>query len=215
MNQRIHPSDLELAALISSKICHDVIGPVGAIYNGLEILDEDDDQEAKNYALDVIRNVTETASARLQFSRFAFGAAGSAGAMIDLGTAEQISRGFIGQGKHKLLWRGIPGYMAKDKVKLLLNLIASAITALPRGGDIEVGMAGTLEVPSFLIRCRGTGARPPQYLTDFVGGTAAAPLDAMSIQAYYTWRLAAMAAMRIEILKDGADILLSAKPAST
>ena len=213
MSQHFEPSDLELAALISSKICHDVIGPVGAIYNGLEILDEDDDQEAKNYALDVIRNVTETASARLQFARFAFGAAGSAGAMIDLGTAEQISRGFIGQGKHKLVWRGVPGYMAKDKVKLLLNLIASAITALPRGGDIEVGMGGSLETPSFLIRCRGMGARPPQYLTDFVSGKAAAPLDAMSIQAYYTWRLAATAGMRIEILKDAADILLSAKPA--
>ena len=82
MGQRANPTDLELAALISSKICHDVIGPVGAIYNGLEILDEDDDQEAKNYALDVIRNVTEQASARLQFCRFAFGAAG-----IDLATA--------------------------------------------------------------------------------------------------------------------------------
>ncbi len=212
MNQRIQPSDLELAALISSKICHDVIGPVGAIYNGLEILDEDDDQEAKNYALDVIRNVTEQASARLQFARFAFGAAGSAGAMIDLGTAEQISRGFVGNGKHKLSWRGIPGYMGKDKVKLLLNLVASAITALPRGGDIEVGMAGTLENPSFLIRCRGTGARPPQYLTDFVAGSSPPALDAMTIQAYYTWRLAGTAGMRIEILKDQADILLSAKP---
>ena len=127
MTSQPMPSDLDLAALISSKICHDVIGPVGAIYNGLEILDEDDDVEAKSYALDVIRNVTEQASARLQFARFAFGASGSAGAMIDLGTAEQISRGFIGQGKHKLLWRGIPGYMAKDKVKLLLNLIASAM----------------------------------------------------------------------------------------
>ncbi len=213
MNQRIQPSDLELAALISSKICHDVIGPVGAIYNGLEILDEDDDQEAKNYALDVIRNVTEQASARLQFARFAFGAAGSAGAMIDLGTAEQISRGFVGNGKHKLAWRGIPGYMGKDKVKLLLNLVASSITALPRGGDIEVGMAGTLENPSFLLRCRGTGARPPQYLTDFVAGSSPPALDAMTIQAYYTWRLAGTAGMRIEILKDQADILLSAKPA--
>ena len=54
MTERAQPTDLELAALISSKICHDVIGPVGAIYNGLEILDEDDDAEAKNYALDVI-----------------------------------------------------------------------------------------------------------------------------------------------------------------
>ena len=112
MTVRAQPTDLELAALISSKICHDVIGPVGAIYNGLEILDEDDDAQAKNYALDVIRNVTEQASARLQFARFAFGAAGSAGALIDLGTAEQISRGLIGKGKHKLVWRGMAGQMA-------------------------------------------------------------------------------------------------------
>ncbi len=85
MTQTSHPTDLELAALISSKICHDVIGPVGAIYNGLEILDEDDNEEAHTYALEVIRNVTEQASARLQFAQFAFGAAGSAGAVIDLG----------------------------------------------------------------------------------------------------------------------------------
>ena len=65
MNQCVHPSDLELAALISSKICHDVINPVGAIYNGLEILDEDEGAESKSYALDVIRNVTEQGSARL------------------------------------------------------------------------------------------------------------------------------------------------------
>ncbi|MGQ0673066.1 MAG: histidine phosphotransferase ChpT [Hyphomicrobium sp.] len=213
MNSHAIPSDLDLAALISSKICHDVIGPVGAIYNGLEILDEDDDIEAKSYALDVIRNVTEQASARLQFARFAFGASGSAGAMIDLGTAEQISRGFIGQGKHKLVWHGQPGHMAKDKVKLLLNLIASAIAALPRGGEIDVAMGGSLDAPSFLIRCKGTGAKPPQYLTEFVIGQQPPQLDAMTIQAYYTWRLAGTAGMRIEILKDDADILLSAKPA--
>jgi histidine phosphotransferase ChpT len=212
MGQRATPSDLELAALISSKICHDVIGPVGAIYNGLEILDEDDDEEAKNYALDVIRNVTEQASARLQFARFAFGAAGSAGAMIDLGTAEQISRGFIGKGKHNLTWRTVPGHMGKDKVKLLLNLVASAVTALPRGGEIEVQMGGSLEDPSFLIRCRGPNSRPPQYLGEFITGDRLPALDAMTIQAYYTWRLAGTAGMRLEVLPDGADVLLSAKP---
>lgn len=211
MNQHVQPSDLEIAALISSKICHDVIGPVGAIYNGLEILDEDDDQEAKNYALGVIRNVTEQASARLQFARFAFGAAGSAGAMIDLGTAEQISRGFLGQGKHKLIWQLKPGHMGKDKVKLLLNLVASAITALPRGGEIDVSMGGTLEAPSFLIRCRGTSARPPQYLAEFIASQNEPPLDAMTIQAYYTCRLAGTAGLTLEITKDGADVLLSAK----
>ena len=211
MTERAQPTDLELAALISSKICHDVIGPVGAIYNGLEILDEDDDAQAKTYALDVIRNVTEQASARLQFARFAFGAAGSAGAQIDLTTAEQISRGLLGKGKHKLLWRGSPGQMAKDKVKLLLNLIASAVTVLPRGGEIEVRIDGSLAQPNFLLHCRGPGARPPQYLADYVAGGQTAPLDALSIQAYYTWRLAATSGMPLSILKDGADIALVAR----
>jgi histidine phosphotransferase ChpT len=210
MTERVPPSDLELAALISSKICHDVIGPVGAIYNGLEILDEDDDAQAKNYALDVIRNVTEQASARLQFARFAFGAAGSAGAQIDLATAEQISRGLIGKGKHKLTWQAKPGQMAKDKVKLLLNIIASAITALPRGGDIDVTVLGNLERPSFVLRCRGQAARPPQYLADYVSGGQPAQLDAMSIQAYYTWRLANAARMRLDIAKEGTDVVLTA-----
>jgi histidine phosphotransferase ChpT len=210
MSQRAQPSDLELAALISSKICHDIINPVGAIYNGLEILDEEDDAEAKSYALDVIRNVTEQASARLQFARFAFGAAGSAGSMIDLGTAEQISRGFLGQGKHKLIWKGAGGHMAKDKVKLLLNLVASAVTALPRGGEIEVSIRGPLENPAFLVRCRGVGARPPLHLNEFLAGAQVPPLDTMTIQAYYTCRLAQTSRMRLQVLKDAADIVLSA-----
>lgn len=208
------PTDLELAALISSKICHDVIGPVGAIYNGLEILDEDDDADAQSYALDVIRNVTEQASARLQFARFAFGAAGSAGAQIDLRTAEQISRAYVGQRKHVLTWTGSPGHMAKDKVKLLLNLISSAITVLPRGGEIRVSIDGDLEDPVFVLSCAGTGARPPQYLTDFVAGEKPEEFNALNIQAYYTWRLANVTAMRLEIVKSGDDIVLSAKPAA-
>jgi histidine phosphotransferase ChpT len=209
---RVEPSDLEIAALISSKIVHDVIGPVGAIYNGLEILDEDDDEEAKSYAMKVIRDVTEQASARLQFARFAFGAAGSAGAQIDLRTAEQISRGFVGNAKHKLVWRIEPGYMGKDRVKLLLNLVASSITALPRGGEIDVGMTGTNEAPSFSIRCRGTNARAPQHLVEFITGNQMPPLDAMTIQAYYTCRLAKTAHMRIDVRKDGLDMLITALP---
>jgi histidine phosphotransferase ChpT len=212
MNQNPAPSDLELAALISSKICHDVIGPVGAIYNGLEILDEDDNVDAKSYALDVIRNVTEQASAKLQFARFAFGAAGSAGAMIELGMAEQISRGFIGNGKHKLIWKGPPGYMAKDRVKLLLNLVAVAVTALPRGGEIEVTI-GSGEVPSFMIDCRGASARLPLYLGEFVAGQAPPQLDALTVQAYYTWRLAQMSGMSIDIAKGEGHVRIRALPA--
>ena len=211
MDHSAFPSDMELAALISSKICHDVIGPVGAIYNCLEILDEDDEPTSRDYALGVIRNVTEQASARLQFARFAFGAAGSAGAVIDLSMAEQISRWFLDGKKHKLAWKVAPGQILKDKVKLLLNLVAMAVTALPRGGDIEVTMTGSLEAPSFQLRCKGTGARPPQHLTEFATGKNEPPLDPLTIQAYYTCRLATQAGLRLEIVKDGDDVLLVAK----
>ena len=209
MNQRIQPSDLELAALISSKICHDVINPVGAINNGLEILDEENNVDAQRYALEMIRNVTAQASARLQFARFAFGAAGSAGAMIDLGMAAQVSHGFVGIGKHKLVWQNATGTMAKDRVKLLLNLIALAMTALPRGGEIVVSVAGPLDGPSFSIACRGTAARAPQYLAEFINGTPP-PIDSLSIQAYYTARLAANVGMPLAIAKEGVDIILKA-----
>ena len=210
MAERVQPSDLELAALISSKICHDLIGPVGNINNGLEILDDEDDPSSRDYALDVIRNVTETASARLQFARFAFGATDSAGAKIDLTTAEELSRGLIGNGKHKLAWRGLKGQIAKDKAKLLLNLVAIAPTAIPRGGDIVVEIGGTLAAPSFAVHCHGTSARPPQYLAEFVNGPAPA-ISALTIQAYYTVRLAMASRMRLAIVKDGADVLLTAK----
>jgi histidine phosphotransferase ChpT len=106
----------------------------------------------------------------------------------------------------------MPGYMAKDRVKLLLNLIAAAITSLPRGGEIEVAIADTLDRPTFRLRCRGTGARAPQYLGDFISGGQPPPLDALSIQAYYTWRLATSTRMRLDVVKDGLDIVLSARP---
>ena len=204
---------LDLAALLCSRVCHDLISSVGAVVNGIEVLEEDKDEETKVFALDLIKKSAHQASAKLQFCRLAFGAAGSAGAQIDLATAEQITRGLLGHGKHRLNWRGIKGHMAKDKVKLLLNLISAALTTLPRGGEIDVLIAGSLERPSFLLRCRGTAARPPQYLTDYVNGGAAPQLDALSIQAYYTWRLAVSGKMRLEIVKDGPDVVLSARAA--
>src|SRR5947208_13506149 len=69
------PDALELAALLCSRVCHDLISPVGAIVNGLEVLDDNPKAEDRNFALDLIRKSARTASARLQFCRLAFGAA--------------------------------------------------------------------------------------------------------------------------------------------
>jgi histidine phosphotransferase ChpT len=205
------PTDLELAALISSKICHDVIGPVGAIGNGFQILDEEEDEEAREYALHVIRNVAQQASVKLEFARFAFGAAGSAGATIDLQTAEKISRGVVENGgKHKLVWHGPNAQMSKDKVKLLLNMLYNAMTALPRGGTLDVQISGPVDRPHFTIRCSGQAARPPQHLESFISGAPSEPLHALTIQPYYTWRLARQSNMQLAVEKVQSDIMVRA-----
>src|SRR5258708_6385053 len=87
------PDSLELAALLCSRVCHDLISPVGAIVNGLEVLDDNPKPDDREFALDLIRKSAKTASARLQFCRLAFGAAGSAGAQIDVGDPPTLARG--------------------------------------------------------------------------------------------------------------------------
>jgi histidine phosphotransferase ChpT len=127
---------LDLAALLCSRVCHDLISPVGAIVNGLEVLEEEKDEATKEFALDLIKSSAGTASKKLQFCRIAFGAAGSAGAQIDLGDAETISRGFLEDEKTKLAWNLPRALLQKNRVKLLLNMLAIAGQAIPRGGSL-------------------------------------------------------------------------------
>ena len=114
---------LDLSALLCSRVCHDVISPVGAIVNGLEVLEEDNDPSMREFALDLIRKSAHQASARLQFARLAFGAAGSAGAAIDLGDAETVAKGMFQDDKIALTWSSPRVLMPKNRVKLLLNLV--------------------------------------------------------------------------------------------
>ena len=138
MDEPAEIGDLELAALISSRICHDVISPVGAIANGREMLAEEQDEAMREQTMALIRRSASQASAKLQFARLAFGAAGSAGAEIDLRDAERVARDFVQGAKHTLTWQGPLATLPKNKVKLLLNLVALGVVALPRGGAVCV-----------------------------------------------------------------------------
>ena len=129
---------LDLAALLCSRVCHDLISPVGAIVNGLEVMDEDKDEETKVFALDLIKKSAKQASAKLQFCRLAFGAAGSAGAQIDLGDAEKVARGLLGDDKTTITWNLPRELLPKNRVKLLLNMLLVAVGTIPRGGTITI-----------------------------------------------------------------------------
>ena len=108
------PDALELAALLCSRVCHDLISPVGAIVNGLEVLDDNPKPDDREFALDLIRKSARTASARLQFCRLAFGAAGSSGAQIDLGDAQNMAQGHLEDGKTTIAWN-LPRLLLAEK----------------------------------------------------------------------------------------------------
>ena len=192
--------DLELAALVSSRICHDVINPVAAISNGLEMLGEEPDQAMRDAAMDLIRKSAAQASAKLQFARLAFGAAGSSGAEINLRDAERVARDFVsGSGKHQVAWQGPAVTLPKNKVKLLLNLVALGVIALPRGGALHVTIAGTPPGVSFTISAKGEAAKLSDEVKSLLAGTNAVAIDAHSVQPYYARRVAAAAGMILKI----------------
>jgi histidine phosphotransferase ChpT len=185
----------DLAALLCSRVCHDVISPVGAINNGLELLDEGG---ADADAMDLIRTSALNASVRLKFARLAFGASGSVGASIDTGEAERAAKDFAAaEKKTEVNWVGPRAIIAKNRVKLLLNLFLVAYGAIPRGGNIEV----TLENPEFdakfTIAVKGRLMRVPPKFAEICSGTLEEAVDAHSIQPYYTVLLADESGMEL------------------
>jgi len=203
--------DLELAALVSSRICHDVINPVSAISNGLEMLAEEPDDEMREAAMDLIRKSAFQASAKLQFARLAFGAAGSAGAEIDLRDAEKVARDFVqGTGKHEVLWQGPPVTLPKNKVKLLLNLVALGVVALPRGGTVSVEITGEAPEMSFTIHAKGARARLAEQAESLLSGANGVDVDAHSIQPYYARRVATAAGMTVTTSSQDEEVVFKA-----
>lgn len=202
---------LDLAALLCSRVCHDVISPVGAIVNGLEVLEEEKDAEMRGIALDLIKKSAETASARLQFCRLAFGAAGSAGASIDTGDAEKVARGLFADGRTKLQWEGPRLLLPKNKVKLILNLCLVAASAIPRGGIVTVTLSGNETDTKISVEAKGTNARLPSHVPGLLSGAPEAnTVDAQAIQPYYTGLIAQAANMTLELASSPEAIAIEA-----
>jgi histidine phosphotransferase ChpT len=201
-------SATDLAALLCSRVCHDIISPVGAINNGLELLDEGGaDQDAMN----LIRISARNASARLQFARIAFGAAGSAGMLIDTGDAESVAIAFLKNEKPEFVWNGKRALLPKNKVKLLLNLILVSNGAIPRGGKITVTLDDLETQPRFTINAAGPMVRvPPKFLELHSGQKPEEAIDAHAVQPYYTLLLARETGMTISIRATAEDITLTA-----
>jgi histidine phosphotransferase ChpT len=198
---------LDLAALLCSRVCHDLISPVGAIVNGLEVMEEDKDEETKTFALDLIKKSARQASAKLQFCRLAFGAAGSAGAQIELGDAEKVARGLIEDGKTTIVWNLPRELVAKNRAKLVLNMLLVGLGAVPRGGTLTVDPADG----GFRVTASGLNARLISTAAELLSGSPAQTVDAHAIQPLYTGILARDCGLTVSASSETDTVVLTAR----
>ncbi|GAA6198786.1 histidine phosphotransferase family protein [Aquicoccus sp. SU-CL01552] len=124
----------DLVAMVASRICHDLIGPIGAIVNGLELMDMAGGN-SPGPERELIADSADSASARLRFFRIAFGAAGSQ--VIGRSDIETLL-GQIGRdSRMQVAWKPA-GDQPRSAVKLAFLALLCCEAALPRGGQAHV-----------------------------------------------------------------------------
>jgi len=160
--------EAELAALLCSRVCHDLISPVGAVSNGIELMEEMDDAETRDMAIGLIGTSARTATAKLKFARMAYGAGGSMGAQIDLNEAGAVAQEYFSEHRATLQWSAPGITLPKDQVKLLLNLSLTGLDVVPLGGTVTVTLEG--DPRSLVVKAAGPKARVPEQIEDLFAG---------------------------------------------
>jgi histidine phosphotransferase ChpT len=200
----------ELASLLCSRICHDVISPVGALNNGIELLEE---PGAEADAMALVRVSARNASARLQFMRIAFGAAGSATSQIDTGDAENVASAYMFNEKSTLSWTGVRAYLPKAVVKLTLNMVIIANGSVPRGGTLDVEVPSEANGNTITVKAAGPMIRVSEkFITLHNNQLLDEPIDAHAVQYYYTLLLAKEAKLALTVNVNSERIIMIAKP---
>ena len=182
-------NDLDFAALLVSRVCHDLVSPVGAVVNGLEVLEDETNMAMRADALRLVAASAEQAAVRLKFARVAFGAAGSAGAELDLAEVARVMSDLLKDGKVELVWNAYAINWPKDWAKLLMNVALTAADCLPRGGKVTVQTSQDTASPSFRIIASGTVARMGPESERALLGEPGGGLDGRSIQPFLTYQL--------------------------
>jgi len=204
-------TEIEFAALMVSRVCHDLVGPLGAVVNGMEVLEDERDPAMRGEAIKLVTVSADQALARIQFMRIAFGAAGSAGAELDLGEIGRLVQGLLAGGKVQLVWNVPKLYWPKDWAKLLMNATLLAADCLPRGGTVTVEAGSDPLSPSFHIRAEGLNARVTEEVSQAIKGEAA-NVDARHVQPFLTYKLSQTVGTTLSVMPmEGAVELIAAK----
>ena len=200
---------LELASLLCSRLCHDMLSPVGALSNGLELLAEEKDLEMRQRCFELLEQSARISAAKLKFFRLAFGAAGGFGDMVPASEPRALIEGLLGErGRITLGWGAVGDALPKPAVKVLLNLAMIGIDALPRGGALEVGAEVTDRASEIVVRAAGPKVVFDEDIGRALDGTIAPDaLSSRTAPAFMLHQLAARAGGGIRYAL-GADALV-------
>ena len=161
-------SQTDLAALLCSRLCHDMLSPVGALNNGLELLGDESDPAMRQRCLELLEQSARTSANKLKFFRLAFGAAGGFGDRVPSEEPQELLTSLTADDERlNLAWAVTEPTLAKPAVKVLLNLAAIGLDSLVRGGTLEVGAERTNGATEIAIRATG-----PKVVFDPVIGKA-------------------------------------------
>lgn len=156
MAQLTAPDPIDFASLLCSRLCHDLLSPVGALNNGLELLADETDPQMREQCMGLLGDSARTTAGKLKFFRLAFGAAGGYGEDIPLHEIRAAVEGvFPAGGRLDVQWMVEADGLPKSAAKLLLNLVMIAGEALPRGGTLAIGAEKRGGVVEIAVRGEG------------------------------------------------------------
>jgi len=203
----------DFAAMMCSFVCHDLINPVGAIGNGLEVLADPTQTEMVEFAKDLITSSARQARARLEFARLAFGASSAAGNDIDTREAERVAQQLFEDEKATLEWAIAPMLMPKNKVKLLLNMLLIATGGVPRGGTVKAEVTGEPGSETFTLVATGPKTLLQSAIPALLAGAPEdGQINARVIQPFYTGQLARETGMVLTIVLEDSVLNFTAEP---
>jgi histidine phosphotransferase ChpT len=160
----------KLAAFIASRICHDLISPVASVNSALELLEEPGDADMKAQAEQLLHNGAESAGARIQLLRYAFGSAGLSNTAADRHEVQRIVEGFMKSHKPSVEWDIDTDHFSCGHARILMNLVIMATAAIPRGGVVTLKVLNDTDGLSIIAQAKGPKARLSEFTEAALSG---------------------------------------------
>jgi len=200
---------VDLASLLCSRLCHDLMSPVGALNNGIELLADESDPDMREKCLELLADSARATANKLKFFRLAFGAGGGFADEIDAREAQAALEGlFGGEGKVELGWVVKDEKLPKGAIKLLLNLALLAGDALVRGGRLDVGAERTDAGIEIAVRGEGPRILLDPVLRETLATGGGGSIEPRAAGAWLAHSLAAEGGGSIRLSDPSSDFLM-------